>query len=43
MAKGIRSSTVVVVCVTSAYLDKALGRGPAGAQDSCLFEYEFAK
>ena len=42
MCDGIDSARVVIVCVTDLYIDKVAGKGLAGANDNCLFEFRYA-
>ena len=42
MTQGIDNSYVVVCCVTEAYMKKAAGEGPHGADDNCAAEFAYA-
>eukprot|EP00290_Baffinella_frigidus_P005559 CAMPEP_0180116170 /NCGR_PEP_ID=MMETSP0986-20121125/218_1 /TAXON_ID=697907 /ORGANISM="non described non described, Strain CCMP2293" /LENGTH=292 /DNA_ID=CAMNT_0022054911 /DNA_START=199 /DNA_END=1077 /DNA_ORIENTATION=- len=42
MAEGIDNAKTVGVFVTKRYIDKASGKGDAGANDNCKFEFDYA-
>lgn len=42
MVEGIEGSSSVVCFITRRYLEKAWGKGPAGDDDNCKFEFDYA-
>ena len=42
MADGLDAAAVVCVFVTQRYMDKVNGRGEAGKDDNCKFEFDYA-
>jgi len=43
MFNGIENARVVVVFVTKNYMDKVAGKGPTGAGDHCLKEFDYTE
>ena len=42
MAEGIDSSKVVVTFITQRYMEKVTGKGAAGKDDNCKFEFDYS-